>query len=128
MHARHPILTSLEPSPAARFGAYGSAFALALMLALSACGASNDGDGSTKVNGSIQVPAGRQPGAVATVNGSIHVDDNPAVTSATTVNGAVHLGDHATPTSLNSVNASITLAGGAHVSGSASSVDGELTL
>jgi len=62
-----------------------------MMLTLSACGASKSDDGSTKVNGSIQVPAGRQPGAVATVNGSIHVDDNAAVTSATTVNGAVHL-------------------------------------
>src|SRR5882724_5122564 len=103
MHSRHPILSSLEPSPAARFGAYGSAFGLAVMLTLSACGASNDGDESTKVNGSIHVPAGRQP-------------------------GAVHLGDHATATSLNSVNGSITLGSGAHVSGSVSSVNGELSL
>ena len=128
MHVRHPISSSLEPSAAARFGDYGSAFALAVMLTLSACGASKGDDESTKVNGSIHVPAGRQPGAVATVNGSIHLDDNAAVTSATTVNGTVHLGDHATATSLNSVNGSITLGSGAHVSGSVSSVNGELTL
>jgi len=128
MHARHPILRSLEPNPGARFGAYGSAFAFVVMVTLSACGASKGNDESTKVNGSIQVPAGRQPGAVATVNGSIHVDDNAAVTSATTVNGTVHLGDHAAAASLNSVNGSITLGSGAHVSGSVSSVNGELTL
>jgi DUF4097 and DUF4098 domain-containing protein YvlB len=124
MPSRHAIVGG----PARRFGDYGFAMALAMVLTLSACGASKDGDESTKVNGSIQVPAGRQPGAVATVNGSIHVDDNAAVTSATTVNGTVHLGDRATATSLNSVNGSMTLGSGARVSGSVSSVNGELTL
>src|SRR5260370_39548277 len=128
MHSRHPILSSLEPSPAARFGVPRFVFSLAMMLTLSACGASKSDAGSSMVGGSMQVPAGRQPGAVATVNGSIHVDDNAAVTSATTVNGAVHLGGHATATSLNSVNGSITLGSGAHVSGSVSSVNGELSL
>jgi hypothetical protein len=102
--------------------------ALTVTLALSACGEGTNGDESTKVNGSIEVPAGRQPGAVATVNGSIQVDDNARITSATTVNGSVHLGNHATATSLNSVNGSITVGAGAHVSGSASSVNGELNL
>jgi DUF4097 and DUF4098 domain-containing protein YvlB len=111
-----------------RVGAHGLIAALGVMLALSGCGASSDGDESNKVNGSIHVPAGKPPGAVATVNGSIHVDDNAAVTSAATVNGSVHLGDHVTATSLNSVNGSIALGSGAHVSGSASSVNGELTL
>jgi hypothetical protein len=101
---------------------------LALLFALTGCSDSNDGDASTKVNGSIHVPAGKEAGAVSTVNGAIHVDDNAAVTSATTVNGSVHLGDHATATSLNSVNGSIVLGAGAHVSGSASSVNGELSL
>ena len=128
MHSKHPIVGSPEPGPAPRFGVPGFVFCLAVMLTLSACGASNDGDESTKVNGSIHVPAGRQPGAVATVNGSIHVDDNAAVTTATTVNGTVHLGDHATATSLNSMNGSITLGSGAHLSGSVASVNGELTL
>jgi hypothetical protein len=128
MHSKDVIVGSCDASPARRFGDCGFAVALAMMLTLSACGESKDGDESTKVNGSIHVPAGRQPGAVATVNGSIDVDDNAAVTSATTVNGTVHLGDHATATSLNSVNGSITLGSGAHVSGSISSVNGELTL
>jgi cytoskeletal protein CcmA (bactofilin family) len=102
--------------------------ALAVLVSQSGCSESNDGDESTKVNGSIHVPVGKQPGAVATVNGSIQVDDNAAVTSATTVNGAVHLGDRATATSLKSVNGSIAVGTGAHVSGSAASVNGELTL
>jgi len=128
MHSIHTIFGSGDASPARRFGDYGFAIAFAMMLTLSACGESKDGDESTKVNGSIHVPAGRQPGAVATVNGSIHVDENAAVTSATTVNGSVHLGDHTTATSLSSVNGSITLGSGAHVSGGISSVNGELTL
>jgi DUF4097 and DUF4098 domain-containing protein YvlB len=102
--------------------------ALAVLAALSGCGESDNGDGSAKVNGSIHVPVGKQPGTASTVNGSIHVDDNAAVTSATTVNGSVSLGDHATAASLSSVNGSITLGNGAHVSGGATSVNGALTL
>lgn len=109
-------------------GLCGLLTALVLMVAVSACSESDDGDGSTKVNGSIHVPAGKPAGPVTTVNGSIHIDDNATVTSATTVNGSVHLGNHATATSLNSVNGSIVLGSGAHVSGSASSVNGELNL
>jgi hypothetical protein len=118
---------SRDARPMPQVGVYGVIAAL-VMLALSACGGSSDGDESNKINGSIHVPAGRPPAAVATVNGSIHIDDNAAVTSATTVNGSVHLGDHTTATSLSSVNGSIVLGTGAHVSGSASSVNGELTL
>jgi hypothetical protein len=102
--------------------------ATALLLALTGCDISSDGNESNKVNGSIHVPAGKPPGSVATVNGSIQVDDNAGVTSATTVNGSVHLGDHATASSLNSVNGSITLGIAAHVSGNAESVNGEFTL
>ena len=102
--------------------------AFAVVIALMGCGGSDDGDASTKVNGSIHVSAGKPPEAVSTVNGSIHIDDNAAVTSATTVNGGVHLGSHATAASLNSVNGSVTLGGGAHVSGDVSSVNGALKL
>jgi hypothetical protein len=123
-----PLFGSRDARPVRRVGIYGLFASLAVMLGLSACGGSSDGDESTKINGSIHVPAGKPPGAVATVNGSIHVDDNAALTSATTVNGSVHLGDHATATSLSSVNGSIVLGTGAHASGSASSVNGELTL
>jgi hypothetical protein len=116
------------PRRASRVGVCVFVQALALLFALSGCSESDDGDASTKVNGSIHVPAGKEAGAVATVNGSIHIDDNAAVTSATTVNGGVHMGDHATAASLNSVNGAIVLGAGAHVSGSASSVNGELSL
>ena len=103
---RCPMLGSHDACPVPRVAVYGFIAALAVMLALSACGGSS-GDESTKINGSIHVPAGKSPGAVATVNGSIDVDDNAAVTSATTINGSVHLGDQATATSLSSVNGSL---------------------
>jgi DUF4097 and DUF4098 domain-containing protein YvlB len=102
--------------------------ALAMLAALSGCGGSHDGDESHKINGSIDVPAGKPPGAVATVNGSIHIDDDAAITSASTVNGGVKLGDHGTASSLTTVNGSITLGRGAHVSGDVSSVNGALKL
>lgn len=109
-------------------GAGGCLIALAALITLSACSDSDSGDGSTKVNGSVHVAAGKPPVAATTVNGSIHIDDNAAVTSASTVNGTVHLGEHATAKSLESVNGSVSLAAGAHLSGAASSVNGELTL
>jgi hypothetical protein len=109
-------------------GARGFFAALAVLAALSACGGSSDGDESTKVNGSVHVPVGKQAGAATTVNGSIDIDDNASVTSATTVNGGVQLGAHATAASLNSVNGTIAVGAGAHVSGSASSVNGALEL
>ena len=101
--------------------------AAAAILALSACDIS-DGDGSTKVNGSVHIPAGKAAEEARTVNGSIHIDDNAAVTSAGTINGSVRLGAHATATSAKTVNGSITLGEGAHVSGSAGSINGDLIL
>jgi len=114
--------------PLRRIALPGMMAALAAFVALSGCDAADNGNDSTKINGSVHVPAGKQPGAVATVNGSIQVDDHAAITSATTVNGSVNLGDHGTATSLNSVNGAITLGSGAHVSRSIASVNGELTL
>lgn len=120
------VVHSRETRAAHRIGRVGFLTTLAVMIALAGCGYS--GDGSTKINGPIHVPAGKPAGAVATVNGSIQVDDNAAITSAKTVNGSVHLGDHTTATSLTSVNGAISLGAGSHVSGSISSVNGELTL
>ncbi|MEO7208519.1 MAG: hypothetical protein ABI356_00930 [Steroidobacteraceae bacterium] len=102
--------------------------AVVVILALSGCDISVDGDGSAKVNGSVHVPAGKAAEEARTVNGSIHIDDNAAVTSAGTVNGSVRLGAHATATSAKTVNGAISLAEGAHVSGSAASVNGDLIL
>lgn len=102
--------------------------AAAVIWALSGCDISVDGDGSTKVNGSVHVPAGKAAEEARTVNGSIHVDDNATVTSVGTVNGSVRLGAHSTATSAKSVNGAITLGEGAHVSGSATTINGDLTL
>lgn len=104
--------------------------ATAIGITLMGCDISVDGDGngSTKINGSVHIAAGKPAEDARTVNGSIRVDDNAAVTSATTVNGSVHLGAHATATSMKTVNGAITLGDGAHVSGRAGSVNGDLSL
>ena len=102
--------------------------AVAVVLALSGCDISVDGDGSSRINGSVHIAAGKPAEAASTVNGSIHIDDNAAVTSAGTVNGSVRLGAHATATSAKTVNGAISLGEGAHVSDSAASVNGDLTL
>lgn len=102
--------------------------ATAVILALSACDISVDGDGSSKVNGSVHVPAGKAADQAKTVNGSVHIDDDATVTSASTVNGSISLGKHASATSLKTVNGSVTLGAGARVSEGAGSVNGDLTL
>ncbi len=107
---------------------YRSIVALAAILTLSACDIGVDGDGSTKVNGSVHIPAGKAAEEARTVNGSIHIDDNAAVTSAAAVNGSVRLGAHASATSVKTVNGAISLGESAHVSGNAGSVNGDLTL
>jgi len=102
--------------------------AIAVMLALSGCDLQVDGDGSTKVNGSVHIPAGKAADEARTVNGSIHVDDNATVTSAVTVNGSILLGEHATAASAKTVNGAITLGAGSHLSESAGTINGDLTL
>ena len=102
--------------------------AVAVLLAVSGCDISVDGDGSTKVNGSVHISAGKPAEDARTVNGSIHVDDNASVNSAGTVNGSVRLGAHASASSAKTVNGAISLGDGAHVTGGAGSVNGELTL
>ena len=97
--------------------------AFVVSVALSGCDIPVDGDGSTKVNGSVHIPAGKAAEEARTVNGSIHIDDNATVTSATTVNGSIHLGEHATATSAKTVNGAIGLAAGSHISESAGSVN-----
>jgi DUF4097 and DUF4098 domain-containing protein YvlB len=105
-----------------------SALACLLLVALSACDISDDsGDEAHKVNGSIDVPAGRAASDVKTVNGSINVEDNGTVDSAGTVNGGIKLGAHATATSLGTVNGRIALGDGAHAA-EARTVNGDVTL
>jgi DUF4097 and DUF4098 domain-containing protein YvlB len=102
--------------------------AFAVMVVLSGCGPSTDGGETSKINGSVHVPAGQPAAAAETINGSVHIDENAAVTTATTVNGSVRMGPHATAVSLNTVNGAISLDNDAHVSGSATSVNGDLTV
>jgi hypothetical protein len=102
--------------------------AVAAFVALSGCDISVDGDGSTKINGSVHIPAGQAAEEARTVNGSIHIDDNAAVTSAGTVNGSVRLGAHATAASVKTVNGAISLGDEAHISGNAGTINGDLTL
>jgi hypothetical protein len=102
--------------------------AITVIFALSGCDISVDGDGSTKINGSVHIPAGKAAEDARTVNGSIHIDENATVASATTVNGSIRLGEHATAASAKTVNGAISLASGARVSESAGSVNGDLTL
>jgi DUF4097 and DUF4098 domain-containing protein YvlB len=106
---------------------------LALVLglfiaAITLCGYDESSAASSRVNGSVHVPAGGPAGAADTVNGGIDIDANAAVTSAKTVNGSIVLGARATADSLTTVNGDITLGAGAHVSGGIKSVNGALIL
>jgi DUF4097 and DUF4098 domain-containing protein YvlB len=98
---------------------------------LGACGVSinggDDDDATNKVNGSVQVQAGKPASDVRTVNGSVHIEDNAKANSATTVNGSVHLGPHSSATSLKTVNGAISLDSGAHAA-DAKAVNGDMTL
>jgi hypothetical protein len=104
-------------------------FMLAVLasVVMSGCGDSNS-DSSSKVNGSVHIPAGKAPGVAETVNGGIDVDANAAVTNAKTVNGGIRLGAHASADSVATVNGSITLEDGARVAGTAESVNGSMIL
>jgi hypothetical protein len=101
---------------------------IGILLGLSGCSASDDGNGSQKVNGSVHVAAGKPAAAAETVNGNIVIADDAAVTVASTVNGAVHLGAHGTANALNTINGSITVGSGAHVAQGAESVNGGMTV
>ncbi len=97
-------------------------------LAVSGCGDSTSSDSSSRVNGSVRIPAGRAPDVAETVNGGIDVDANATVTNAKTVNGGIRLGAHASADSLATVNGGITLEDGARVAGTAESVNGSMIL
>ncbi len=98
-----------------------------LLFAFSAValGASDDLD---RINGSIDVAAGREAGDVSTVNGSITIGSDARVQDVETVNGRVRLESRATAHSVETVNGSVTLADGVVVSGNVEAVNGSLTL
>jgi hypothetical protein len=99
-----------------------------LVVTMALFGCDESSDASSRVNGSVHVPAGRAAGAADTVNGGIDIDANAAVTSAKTVNGRIALGAHATADSLTTVNGDISVGAGAHVSGALDSVNGGIIL
>jgi cytoskeletal protein CcmA (bactofilin family) len=99
-----------------------------LIVTLALFGCDESSDASSRVNGSVHVPAGRAAGPADTVNGGIDIDADAAVTSAKTVNGHIALGAHATADSLTTVNGDINVGAGAHVSGALDSVNGGIIL
>ncbi len=99
-----------------------------LIVTLTLFGCDETSDASSRVNGSVHIPAGRAAGAADTVNGGIDIDANAAVTSAKTVNGHIALGARATADSLTTVNGDINVGAGAHVSGALDSVNGRIVL
>jgi DUF4097 and DUF4098 domain-containing protein YvlB len=107
---------------------------LLVSAAVAGCDVAGNGDvtagqhGANTINGSIDVPAGEQTGAVGTVNGSVHIDDNATVHSASTVNGGITMGAHASADSLSTVNGAVTLGPGARVAHSVTTVNGGMTL
>jgi DUF4097 and DUF4098 domain-containing protein YvlB len=90
-----------------------------------ALGSTDDFD---KVNGSIEVEAGREAGDVSTVNGSIRIGSDARVQEVETVNGAIRIEPRATARSVETVNGSVTLGDGVVVSGNVEAVNGALTL
>ena len=99
-----------------------------LIVTIALFGCDESSDATSRVNGSVHIPAGRAAGSAETVNGSIEIDANAAVTSGTTVNGHIALGTHATADSLETVNGDIDVGAGAHVSGGLHSVNGGIVL
>jgi DUF4097 and DUF4098 domain-containing protein YvlB len=98
-----------------------------LLFAFSAValGSSDDFD---KVNGSIEVAAGREVGDVSTVNGSITIGPDARAQGVETVNGRIRLDSRATARSVETVNGSVTLADGVVVNGDVEAVNGKLIL
>jgi DUF4097 and DUF4098 domain-containing protein YvlB len=98
-----------------------------LLYAVSAValGSSDDFD---KVNGSIEVEAGRRVGDVSTVNGAITVGSGASVQDVETVNGRIRIDARATAQSVETVNGSITVAEGVVISGNVEAVNGDLAL
>jgi len=99
-----------------------------LIVTIALFGCDESSDATSRVNGSVHIPAGRAAGSAETVNGSIEIDANAAVTSGTTVNGHIALGTHATADSLETVNGDIDVGAGAHVSAGLHSVNGGIVL
>jgi DUF4097 and DUF4098 domain-containing protein YvlB len=94
-----------------------------------ACSSSSDSDdGSTKVLGSVRIPAGQHGDNATTVNGSIDIGADAVIKNADTVNGSITVHPRATVASLETVNGSVRVGQGVHVGGGVSLVNGSVTL
>jgi len=96
-------------------------------LAFSA-GAGAEPAKTSKVNGSIEIAADQQVGALSTVNGAIRVGAGASAADVATVNGSITVGDRARVESIDTVNGSITLGAGTHVAKGITAVNGSATL
>ena len=99
-----------------------------LLISTALFGRDESSDASSRINGSVHVPAGREAGTADTINGNIDIDANASVTAAKTVNGTIALGAHATADSLVTVNGEIKVGAGAHVSGGLESKNGGINV
>jgi hypothetical protein len=98
-----------------------------VLLAFSAVALGSAADIS-KVNGSIDVDAGREAGDVETVNGSITIGSGARVLDVGTVNGSIRLEPRASARSAETVNGAVTLGEDVVVDDGVSTVNGKLTL
>ena len=119
------MLTSLVPG--------ARALTVTFMVAmLPACGSSSSDsdseDGTSKVMGSVHIPAGQHAGNASTVNGSVDIGEDAVVGHAETVNGSITVHQRASAASLETVNGSVRLGQGAHVSGGIDLVNGSINL
>jgi DUF4097 and DUF4098 domain-containing protein YvlB len=101
-----------------------------LLATLFACaaGVSAEPAGTSKVNGSIEIAAGQQAGALSTVNGAIRVGEGASAGDISTVNGSITLSDRTRAESIDTVNGSITLGAGARVAKGITAVNGSVRL
>ena len=101
---------------------------IAILLFSGAAIALDDGNDTSKVNGSVRVQDGQSAGALDTVNGSIRVGDNATITTAGTVNGSITLGNAVNARSLDTVNGAISVGLRSNVSGDIDAVNGRISL
>lgn len=101
---------------------------LPLLAFTTACVAGDNGNGASKINGSIQIGAGQPLSDASTINGSIRIAPGAQATDVSTVNGSITLGDHAKAQSVDTVNGSITLGNGTQIAKGIKSVNGALNL
>ncbi|MGI9250668.1 MAG: hypothetical protein ACR2PR_05685 [Pseudohongiellaceae bacterium] len=80
----------------------------------------------SKVNGGIEVEAGRQVGDVSTVNGGIALGDGAIADSVDTVNGSINLGDKVQTRHVETVNGGIRVGTDAQIQGGLDSVNGAI--